>query len=68
MGGYNLTPVTHFIRVEPSDLPEVHCPPFVVFAVTCQATLVGNGAILLAIGTEKKLHIPCITFWPICPS
>ncbi|KAI5187266.1 Olfactory Receptor 5B21 [Manis pentadactyla] len=67
MDGYNLTPVTHFILTGLSDLPEVHYPLFVFFAITYQATLVGNGAILLAIGMEKKLCTqPCITSWPIC--
>ena len=68
MDGYNLTPVTHFILTRLSDLPEVHYPLFVVFAITYQVTLVGNGAILLAIWMEKKLHTPCITFWLVCPS
>ncbi|KAI5930293.1 olfactory receptor 12D2-like [Manis javanica] len=54
MDSYNLTTVTHFILTGLSDLPEVHCPPFVVFAVTYQVTLVENGAILLVIGTEKN--------------
>ncbi|XP_057346527.1 olfactory receptor 5V1-like [Manis pentadactyla] len=62
MDGYNLTPVTHFILTGLSDLPEVRYPLFVVFAVTYQATLVGNGAILLAIGMEKKLHTPMYYF------
>ncbi|KAI5187267.1 Olfactory Receptor 5V1 [Manis pentadactyla] len=62
MDGYNLTTVTHFILTGLSDLPEVRCPLFVVFAVTHQVTLVGNGAILFAIGTEKKLHTPMYYF------
>nr|XP_036864731.1 olfactory receptor 5V1-like [Manis javanica] len=62
MDGYNLTTVTHFILTGLSDLPKVRYPLFVVFAVTYQVTLVGNGAILLAIGTEKKLHTPMYYF------
>nr|XP_036861107.1 olfactory receptor 5V1-like [Manis javanica] len=62
MDGYNLTPVTHFVLAGLSDLPEVRYPLFVVFAVTYQVTLVGNGAILLAIGMEKTLHTPMYYF------
>ncbi|KAI5193476.1 Olfactory Receptor 5V1 [Manis pentadactyla] len=62
MDGYNLTPMTHFILMGFSDLPKVHYPLFVVFAVTYQVTLVGNGAILLVIGTEKKLCTPMYYF------
>ncbi|XP_036860050.2 olfactory receptor 5V1-like [Manis javanica] len=62
MEGYNLTPVTHFVLAGLSDLPEVRYPLFVVFAVTYQVTLVGNGAILLAIGMEKTLHTPMYYF------
>ncbi|XP_036775596.2 olfactory receptor 5V1-like [Manis pentadactyla] len=62
MDGYNLTPVTHFILTGLSDLPEVRCPLFVVFAVTHQVTLVGNGAILLAVGMERKLCTPMYYF------
>ncbi|KAI5131621.1 Olfactory Receptor 5V1, partial [Manis pentadactyla] len=56
MDGYNLTTVSHFVVAGLSDLPEVRYPLFMVFAVTYQVTLVGNGAILLAIGMEKMLH------------
>nr|XP_035964922.1 olfactory receptor 5V1-like [Halichoerus grypus] len=59
---YNLTTVTQFILIGLSDLPEVRYPLFVVFAIIYQVTLVGNGAILLAIGTEKKLHSPMYYF------
>ncbi|XP_048076716.1 olfactory receptor 5V1-like [Ursus arctos] len=59
---YNLTTVTQFILVGLSDLPEVRYSLFVVFAIIYQVTLVGNGAILLAIGTEKKLHTPMYYF------
>ncbi|XP_036864736.2 olfactory receptor 5V1-like [Manis javanica] len=59
---YNLTTVTHFILMGLSDLPEVRYPLFVVFAIIYQVTLVGNAAILLAIGTEKKLHTPMYYF------
>ncbi|XP_048076719.2 olfactory receptor 5V1-like [Ursus arctos] len=59
---YNLTTVTQFILIGLSDLPEVRYSLFVVFAIIYQVTLVGNGAILLAIGTEKKLHTPMYYF------
>ncbi|XP_036861101.2 olfactory receptor 5V1-like [Manis javanica] len=62
MDGYNLTPVTHFILAGLSDLPEVRYPLFLVFVITYQVTLVGNRAILLAIGTEKKLRTPMYYF------
>ncbi|VCW78782.1 unnamed protein product [Gulo gulo] len=59
---YNLTTVTQFILIGLSDIPEVRYPLFVVFAIIYQITLVGNGTILLAIGTEKKLHTPMYYF------
>ncbi|XP_036742438.2 olfactory receptor 5V1-like [Manis pentadactyla] len=62
MDGCNLTTMTHFILTGLSDLPEVRYPLFAVFAVIYQVTLVGNGAILLAIGTEKKLRTPMYYF------
>ncbi|XP_037673463.1 olfactory receptor 5V1-like [Choloepus didactylus] len=59
---YNLTTMDEFILIGLSDLPEVRYPLFVVFTVIYQVTLVGNGTILLAIGTEKKLHTPMYYF------
>ncbi|XP_036850628.2 olfactory receptor 5V1-like [Manis javanica] len=59
---HNLTTMTHFILTGLSDLPEVRYPLFVVFAIIYQVTLLGNGAILLAIGMEKKLHTPMYYF------
>ncbi|XP_036850631.2 olfactory receptor 5V1-like [Manis javanica] len=59
---HNLTTVTHFILTGLSDLPEVRYPLFVAFAIIYQVTLLGNGAILLAIGMEKKLHTPMYYF------
>nr|XP_036850631.1 olfactory receptor 5V1-like [Manis javanica] len=59
---YNLTTMNHFILMGLSDLPEVRYPLFAVFAIIYQITLVGNGAILLAIGTEIKLHTPMYYF------
>ncbi|XP_012924943.1 olfactory receptor 5V1-like, partial [Heterocephalus glaber] len=59
---YNVTSVTQFILIGLSDLPKVRYPLFVAFAIIYQVTLVGNGAILLAIGTEKKLHTPMYFF------
>ncbi|XP_075398987.1 olfactory receptor 5V1-like [Tenrec ecaudatus] len=61
MDVYNLT-VMEFILIGLSDLPEVRYPLFVIFAAIYQVTLVGNGAILLAILTEKKLHTPMYYF------
>nr|XP_036878544.1 olfactory receptor 5V1-like [Manis javanica] len=60
MDSYNLTTMTHFIPT--GELPKVHYPIFVVFAITYQITLVGNGTILLAIGMKKTLHTPLYYF------
>lgn len=54
----NRSTVTQFVLMGLSDLPWVRLPLFVAFAVIYQITLVGNGAILLALGTERKLHTP----------
>ena len=62
MDAYNVTTVTQFILIGLSDLPEVRYPLFVAFAIIYQVTLVGNGAILLAISTEAKLHTPMYYF------
>ncbi|XP_010613392.1 olfactory receptor 5V1 [Fukomys damarensis] len=62
MDVYNGTTVTHFILTGLSHLPEVRYPLFVAFAIIYQVTLVGNGSILLAIGTEAKLHTPMYYF------
>uniref|UniRef100_G1TP91 Olfactory receptor n=1 Tax=Oryctolagus cuniculus TaxID=9986 RepID=G1TP91_RABIT len=59
---HNLSTVAQFVLMGLSDLPKVRYPLFVVFAIIYQITLVGNGAILLAIGTEKKLHTPMYYF------
>ncbi|KAL6031681.1 hypothetical protein STEG23_012897 [Scotinomys teguina] len=58
MDVYNLTTVTQFILIGLSDLPEVRYPLFVAFVIIYQITLLGNGAILLAIVTERKLQTP----------
>ncbi|XP_004459377.1 olfactory receptor 5V1-like [Dasypus novemcinctus] len=58
----NLTTVDEFILIGLSDLPEVRYPLFAVFALIYQITLVGNGGILLAVGTEKKLRTPMYYF------
>ncbi|ELW62412.1 olfactory receptor 5V1 [Tupaia chinensis] len=55
---HNDTVVSGFLLLGLADLPVVRYPLCVVFAVIYQITLVGNGSILLAIGTEKKLHAP----------
>ncbi|XP_003479553.2 olfactory receptor 5V1-like [Cavia porcellus] len=62
MDAYNVTTVTQFILIGLSDLPEVRYPLFVAFAIIYQLTLLGNGAILLAIGTEARLHMPMYYF------
>ncbi|KAM6224092.1 olfactory receptor 5V1-like [Rhynchocyon petersi] len=62
MDVYNQTTITEFILIGLSDLPEVRYPLFVAFAAIYQITLVGNGAILLAIVTEKKLRTPMYYF------
>ncbi|XP_049727295.1 olfactory receptor 5V1-like [Elephas maximus indicus] len=62
MDVYNQTTITEFILIGLSDLPEVRYPLFVVFAAIYQVTLVGNGAILLAVGTKQKLHTPMYYF------
>ncbi|KAI5233740.1 Olfactory Receptor 5V1 [Manis pentadactyla] len=62
MDGCNLTIVTHFILMGLSDKPKVCYPLFVVFAAIYQVTLVGNRAILLAIGLERKLCTPMYYF------
>ncbi|XP_075398991.1 olfactory receptor 5V1-like [Tenrec ecaudatus] len=62
MDVYNLTTITEFILMGLSDLPEVRYPLFVVLAFIYLITLLGNWAILLAIGTEKKLHTPMYYF------
>lgn len=58
MAVYNLTTVTQFILIGLSDLPEVRYPLFVAFVMIYQITLLGNGVILLAILTERKLQTP----------
>ncbi|XP_006877804.1 PREDICTED: olfactory receptor 5V1-like [Chrysochloris asiatica] len=62
MDVYNLTTFTEFILIGLSDLPEVRYPLFIALAAMYQITLMGNWAILLAIGTEKKLHTPMYYF------
>ncbi|XP_003479550.1 olfactory receptor 5V1-like [Cavia porcellus] len=62
MDAYNVTMVTQFILIGLSDLPEVRYSLFVAFAIIYQVTLAGNGAILLAIGTEARLHTPMYYF------
>ncbi|XP_004450981.1 olfactory receptor 5V1-like [Dasypus novemcinctus] len=58
---YNLT-TKDFFLLGLSDLAEVRYPFIVALAVIYQVTLLANGAILLAIGTEKKLHTPMYYF------
>ncbi|XP_058138303.1 olfactory receptor 5V1-like [Dasypus novemcinctus] len=72
---YNLTTVEEFFLLGLSDLKEVRYPLFLFLAVIYQVTLLGNCTILLAIGTEKKLHTPMYYFLAnlslldiLCPS
>nr|XP_048291307.1 olfactory receptor 5V1-like [Myodes glareolus] len=58
MDAYNLTTVTQFILIGLSDLPEVRYPLFMAFIIIYQITLLGNGIILLAIVTGRKLQTP----------
>ncbi|XP_007956456.1 LOW QUALITY PROTEIN: olfactory receptor 5V1-like [Orycteropus afer afer] len=62
MDVYNQTAITEFILLGFSDLPEMRYILFMVFGAIYQVTLMGNGAILLAIGTEKKLRTPMYYF------
>ncbi|XP_049634953.1 olfactory receptor 5V1-like [Suncus etruscus] len=62
MEAYNISVVTQFTLIGLSDLPGVRYPLFVIFAIIYQVTLLGNGAILLAIGAERKLHTPMYFF------
>ncbi|XP_037673458.1 olfactory receptor 5V1-like [Choloepus didactylus] len=59
---YNLTTIDEFILLGLSNLPEVRYPLLVLLAVIYQVTLLGNGTILFAIGTEKKLRTPMCYF------
>ncbi|XP_015674572.2 olfactory receptor 5V1-like [Protobothrops mucrosquamatus] len=58
----NVTAVTEFILTGLSDLPAIRFPLFVVFLLIYLVTLLGNGAILLAIATNSQLHNPMYFF------
>ncbi|XP_078243290.1 olfactory receptor 5V1-like [Pogona vitticeps] len=58
----NLTVVKYFYLTELSDLPEVDMALFVVILLIYLVTLAGNGAILLAIGTDVHLQTPMYFF------
>ncbi|XP_078239628.1 olfactory receptor 5V1-like [Pogona vitticeps] len=58
----NLTVVKFFYLTELSDLPEVDTALFVVILLIYLVTLAGNGAILLAIGTDIHLQTPMYFF------
>uniref|UniRef100_A0A6J0TPH7 Olfactory receptor n=1 Tax=Pogona vitticeps TaxID=103695 RepID=A0A6J0TPH7_9SAUR len=58
----NLTVVKFFYLTELSDLPEVDMALFVVILLIYLVTLAGNGAILLAIGTDVHLQTPMYFF------
>uniref|UniRef100_A0A8C8S136 Olfactory receptor n=1 Tax=Pelusios castaneus TaxID=367368 RepID=A0A8C8S136_9SAUR len=62
MEGANVTVVTKFILVGLSDLPEVRFPLFLLFSLIYLATLAGNIIILIAIGTDVRLHSPMYFF------
>nr|XP_020661686.1 olfactory receptor 5V1-like [Pogona vitticeps] len=58
----NLTVVKYFYLTELFDLPEVDMALFVVILLIYLVTLAGNGAILLAIGTDVHLQTPMYFF------
>ncbi|XP_026581973.1 olfactory receptor 5V1-like, partial [Pseudonaja textilis] len=58
----NVTAVTEFILTGLSDLPAFRFSLFVAFLLIYLVTLLGNGTILLAIGTNSQLHNPMYFF------
>ncbi|XP_063148710.1 olfactory receptor 5V1-like [Candoia aspera] len=58
----NITVLTDFYLTELSDLPEVQIALFVVILLIYLTTLAGNGAILMAIGTDAHLQMPMYFF------
>ncbi|XP_042329734.1 olfactory receptor 5V1-like [Sceloporus undulatus] len=58
----NGTTVTEFILTGLSDLPAVRFSLFAAFLLIYLVTLLGNGTILLAIGTDSHLHKPMYFF------
>ncbi|XP_053882074.1 olfactory receptor 5V1-like [Malaclemys terrapin pileata] len=62
MEGDNVTTVAKFILTGLSDLPEVRFPLFLLFSLIYLATLAGNITIIIAIGTDVRLHNPMYFF------
>ncbi|XP_042300664.1 olfactory receptor 5V1-like [Sceloporus undulatus] len=58
----NVTLMKDFYLTELSDLPEVRISLFVMILLIYLVTLAGNGAILLAIGTDDHLQTPMYFF------
>ncbi|KAH0621146.1 hypothetical protein JD844_022189 [Phrynosoma platyrhinos] len=58
----NTTWMRDFYLTELSDLPEVRISLFVMILLIYLVTLAGNGAILLAIGTDDHLQTPMYFF------
>nr|XP_060610934.1 olfactory receptor 5V1-like [Anolis sagrei ordinatus] len=58
----NITWMSDFYLTELSDLPEVEISLFVIVLLIYLTTLAGNGALLLAIGTNDHLRTPMYFF------
>ncbi|XP_048340485.1 olfactory receptor 5V1-like [Sphaerodactylus townsendi] len=58
----NVSMVQNFFFTELSDLPEVQIFLFVMILLVYLITLAGNGAILVAIGTDNHLQTPMYFF------
>ncbi|XP_066467866.1 olfactory receptor 5V1-like [Tiliqua scincoides] len=58
----NMTAAKEFYLTELSDIPEVQIALFVMILSIYLITLAGNGAILMAIWTDARLHTPMYFF------
>ncbi|XP_054850108.1 olfactory receptor 5V1-like [Eublepharis macularius] len=58
----NSTAVTEFILMGLSNLPVVQLSLFAAFLLIYLITVLGNGIILLAVGTDSHLHTPMYFF------
>ncbi|XP_053112659.1 olfactory receptor 5V1-like [Hemicordylus capensis] len=58
----NVSVLNNFYLIELSNLPEVRISLFVMILLVYLITLAGNGAILMAIGTDVHLHTPMYFF------
>ncbi|XP_077175061.1 olfactory receptor 5V1-like [Paroedura picta] len=58
----NVSVMKNFYFTEMSDLPEVRVSLFVIILLIYLTTLAGNGAILMAIGTDVRLQTPMYFF------